>query len=280
MNEYVTLEGFKRYQGIEADQVGQDALLRTLLERSSRVLDIETERHYNPQVATRYYEHPSDTRDLWLDGDLLEVTVLTTCNGQTVLVPGDYYPMQGRSCTPPYTHIALRDGVYYTWTGTRRQATAVTGVWGYHSNWASAWQACTTLAEALDKTSPIVKITTGPQGDWNGLPFHLEPMMLLKVGSEYLYALATNAETPSLTVVRGANGTTVDSHLLGANVYVYQPDAIAQHVTSRLAAWLWHQKDSATFVTTGYPEIGLVEVPAGMPPDIQRLLKRLRPKRW
>jgi hypothetical protein len=278
MNEYITLDDFRRYQGIDMDQHDQDALLRQLLTNASRTWDAWTQRRFYPRVETRYYDHPREARRLWLDDDLLELTALTTYNGGTTLLPSEYFPMAGSSYQPPYSNIVLHPTKQFAWTGTPQKANAVTGIWGYHNDWDAAWWPYSTLASDVNASQTTITVTSGPGGAWNGIPFQFEPGMLLKLGTEYLHLLAVDAATLTLTVVRGANGTSAAAHDSGLIVAAYEVDPAVQNAVRRLTAWMWHQKDSATFVTTGYPEIGLVEVPSGMPPDIQRLIARFKRK--
>ena len=84
----------------------------------------------------------------------------------------------------------------------------------------------------------------------------------------------------SLTVTRGRNGTTAAQHAQDAAISIWEPDPDVVHWVRRIAAWLYTQKDSQVFGTTGYPEIGVVEVPADLPVDIKRAALDFRRRRF
>jgi hypothetical protein len=280
MNEYITLAAFKRYQGIDVDQLAQDWLLRTMLESASRSWDVWTRRRFYPRIETRYYDYKSK-RELWLHGDLLEVLALTTDNGQTVLAPGQYYPMAGSSYDrTPYSRIVTAVGTRFGYRSTPQRAISVTGVWGYHTDWANAWQPASTLASATTASDTTMAVAEAGGQDWQGRSGRFEPMMLLKVEAEYMYLVAIDEGTDALTVVRGVNGSTAATHAKDKPVHTFWVDPAVQIALSRITAWFWHQKDSATFATTGFPEIGLVEVPAELPAGLKALVDRFKPKRW
>jgi hypothetical protein len=267
MNEYLTLAAFKRYQGIDVDQYDQDWLIAELLESASRAWDIWTRRRFYPRVETRYYDH-QESYQLRLDDDLLEVTTLKTDEGDDTVSAADYWPMAGNSYgVTPYSRIVLKTTTTtpLTYSTIRRRANQVTGIWGYHTDWANAWALAATTAEALDATETGIDVA-----DVAGL----EAGMLLRVDTEYLYLSGVDGSANELTVTRGANGSTAATHTTSASVYRYKPDAGVVQAVRRLAAWLWHQKDSQSFTQTGYPELGIVEVPPAMPADLQRLVQR------
>jgi hypothetical protein len=280
MNEYITLAQFKRYQGIDADQADQDWLIRELLEGASRTWDTWTQRRFYPRIETRYYDY-REGYQLRLDDDLLAVTTLKTDNGDTTISASDYWPMAGSSYgATPYSRIVLdtTTATPLTYSSTRQRANAVTGIWGYHSDWANAWALATTTTEALDTSETGIDVTAAAGGDWMARGNRFEAGMLLLIGTEYAYVTAVDMPSDELTVIRGVNGSTAAAHDTSASVYAYRPDPGVVQAIRRLTAWMWHQKDNQSFMITGYPEIGIVEAPPGLPADLQRLVARYRRK--
>jgi hypothetical protein len=56
----------------------------------------------------------------------------------------------------------------------------------------------------------------------------------------------------------------------GYNNGTVPPDDV-KHAATRLAAWFYEQKD-APFNTVAFPELGALEIPPGVPPDIEATL--------
>jgi hypothetical protein len=282
MNEYITLADFKRYQGIDVDQLAQDWLLRTMIEGASRSWDAWTRRRFYPRIETRYYDYRY-SHELWLDDDLLEVTTFKTNNGGTTIDAADYWPRAGKSYSnTPYSHIVLKTttSTPLTYSSTAQRANEVTGVWGYHAGWASAWNQASTLAASITASATTITVAEAGGQDWQGRSGRFEPTILLKLEAEYMYLVAIDEGTDTLTVVRGVNGSTATTHDKDKPVYTFWVDPSIQVAVRRVTAWFWHQKDSGSFATTGFPEIGLVEVPAELPAGLKALVDRYKPKRW
>jgi hypothetical protein len=53
------------------------------------------------------------------------------------------------------------------------------------------------------------------------------------------------------------------------------PDEIVQAAT-RIAAYIYRQKDSQVFDTTAVPELGVMTIPSGIPKDVRTLLDIVR----
>ena len=103
------------------------------------------------------------------------------------------------------------------------------------------------------------------------------------------YVLLPNNSTPksmirlrkngSVTVWEGHSTTGDEQAISVAGSWGYSttpPDDIV-HAAIRWTAWLYRQRDGA-FGQTARPDIGLIETPAALPVDIERLLKPY--KRW
>lgn len=148
----------------------------------------------------------------------------------------------------------------------------VTGEFGINKDYANAWVILDTLATAITTTTQTVFEVDDVDGDDEyGLPPRFSIGQLIRVDSEYMEIINTNAATNEITVRRGQNGTTAATHLIGANVAVYRPDLNIRNVAARQAGLLYARQGAYTTVTvepTGteirYPADLLVELRAAL----------------
>ena len=144
---YATVEQVKEYllgQEDLPELVKDDQRIARICYQVSRSLERECkQRRFYPLRAARHFDHPAQSNQIWLGDDLLEVITLTTNNGNTTISASEFYGMQGQSYQAPYSRICLKEGgspANFTYTGTPQQANSIDGLWGYHDDWAEAWQ--------------------------------------------------------------------------------------------------------------------------------------------
>jgi len=276
MNEYVTFEALKKYTGIEDGNVEDDDLLMELCEDASRAFDTATCRRFYPRIETRYYDDPADSRLLKLDDDLLALTSLTTANGTDTISTSNCYLMKGTDYNAtPYDRIALKqsEGDLFYYSNTPQKATTVVGTWGYHDDWSNAWLDSNDTVQDDPLTTDSATLTVGDVdgGNLYGVTPRFQVGQTLKIDSEWMYVTDKPSGT-TLTVRRGINGSTAAQHDNASTVYVYQPPRKVVSATRRLATFLYRQKDSSVFDTTAFPELGMVQAPAGTPKDVLRAM--------
>jgi len=282
VNEYCSFEELKAELGIT--DTTDDSRLRKLMRDASRGVDGHCRRTFYPLRETRYFDHPWDASVLRLDRELLEVVTFTTQNGAITPLPGDYYLMCGQvEGMQPYDRIAMRvDGDYPTlsYNETEQRANAITGIWGYHEDWANAWEAVDALAAGITAAATTLTVADADGADLDGLTPRFMVQQLIKVGSETMYVTAKVAGTTnSLTVRRGVNGTTAAIQAISAPVSVFRPMEAVARATMMQAARLWKRKDTA-FATVVGPggmsgrnaATGMFEVYRGVDPDVEQLL--------
>lgn len=277
MNEYVSYEELKEY--LQITELDDDQDLRDFCEDASRALDAYCGRRFYPLVATRYYDDPPDDQLLLLDDDLLELSSLTTGNGSTVISSDDCFLMCGTSYNEtPYDRIALdtSSGTVFTYSGTPQKANEVVGIWGYHDDWARAWEdANDTVQTDLTASGTTLAVSSAGGTNIYGETPRFRVQDLIRIDNEYLYIAAKPQDT-LLTVVRGVNGSTATTHEQGTTIYIYRPmRAIAQAI-KRWAAYLYRQRDTGIFETTVYPETGTVVTPEGMPKRVRDMVAKYR----
>lgn len=210
---YASLADFKRFQtfGGSATYTSDDETVQRLaLEAASRKIDRFVQRSprgrsgFGPRTGTNYYDGDGGTC-LWLDDDLYAVTSVTvldetgSSSSTSLVETTDYYlePYDG----PPYRILRLNGLTSAALTAGLRTI-AVVGTWGYHSETVAA----TTLGAAISSTTATT-ITAA-----SGSAVSVGQTAL--IDSEQLYVTGISSNT--LTVVRGANGTTAATHSNGA----------------------------------------------------------------
>ena len=255
MNEYVGFSDLKTYLGVTG--AGDDALLKNICTRASRIWDTLTRRSFFEKLETRYYDY-QDAYELRLAADLLSLTTLTNGDGDAIssddyfLYPLNFYPKL-------WIEIEKNCGESFNYLSTRQRAITVLGLWGWHNDYDNAWASSgdTVQDDPLTAAATTLNVSDGD---------NFAVQQVVKIGSEQLYitAITDNA----LTVERGKNGTTAAEHTAASAITIWQPSADVVHWVLRLAAWLYKQKD-APFMKIAFPETGAVHVPASLPTDIQ-----------
>lgn len=279
---YITLAALKPTIGIKVSST-DDTLLETFLQWATSQIENYKGRHYDPRIETRYFDVPSaggstfgvfeprlqplaSQAPLRLDEDLLEMTTLL--NGDST--PITEYVLEPANCWPK-TRIRLISGAIWNTpsSGRTEQVIAVTGTWGSHSRYNAAWKLSGTTVQDNPLSSSATTITlTGVTG--------LEAGQLLKIESEFVLVTAVNTSSApvvyTLTVERGANGSTAASHVKTTPFYIWQVQGNITQACARLVKWRYTQKDVDTFDKTYSGETGMVSVPTAIPTDVMTLL--------
>jgi hypothetical protein len=243
---YATVESLKKaiVEGGSDYGTADDVLLLNVLGSVSRGIDTWCRRTrpdhpmsgFGPRTGTNRYDG-TGSNCLELDDDLLSISSVTTTSSIgggaiTVTDETDFYKRPyDRS---PYRELDLHENAASTtiWYRTRR-GTSVAGSWGYQDVRVTS---ASTTAEALDLTETGVDVTAGTD-------FEIGQTMLVESEQMSVTGITTN----TLTVVRGANGTTAATHNTGAAIGVYQyPEPVVQ--ACRLAALRrWRTRDAGSY---------------------------------
>lgn len=220
-------------------------LLRTVSARVDRAFH-ERRPLFAPYIETRKF--PLDGRRVnsasgtfEIDGYLLSLTG-TGISGTTVSnVEG--YP---DSSMPPFSYLHLTgccDDWYTTVCsdcsgGSGPQMVSVTGIWGMHTDYAHAWLAVDALAAAITTTTATTFTVASAAGDdAYGQPYRISIGHLLKIDDEYMEVV--KVVTNTITVIRGANGSTAATHLIAAVVYRWEVIPEVQYAVARQAGLLY-----------------------------------------
>jgi hypothetical protein len=185
----------------------------------------------------------------------LSATTITLADG-TVLTGSDYLALP-RGKTPSY-HLLLKDSTSYRWNEYEDDpegAVSILGVWGWHPDYTSAWVTGSTLNGAINASVTSITVTSGSL---------FSAGHLLKIDSEYLRITAVSGTT--LTVTRGANGSTAAAHDDGAVVYYWQPFEMVTQAAARWAAFLVSRDGAFTQAT--FDGVTTVTYPTDTPGDV------------
>lgn len=242
----------------------------------------DTQYRNYPGISANAYRTGASLNRLDVDDDLLEVFAFMTDNGNTTITSSNYYLKSGRSYNhAPYSRIELKYGgtpEILTWTGTPQQANTVSGVWGYHEQWADAWAQVDTVQDnplLIGSTSLTVSDANGVDEQGWSPRFQIQQLARLGTGedAEYVYLIDVNVSTNVLTIVRGVNGTTAAEWAQGTAIYLYRPMAEIKHAAEVLTVWAYRRKDSAgKEQDQPLAGSGILIVPSKLPHDVTSIL--------
>ena len=224
----------------------------TVLEAVSRLIDDRAERSdfgsgFGPRVGTNRYDGCAGSR-LRLHDDLLSITsatirLTTAAVATTTLVTDtDYYLLDandGYGAAPYRTLFLHRIGVSAFGSGFR--VTDITGTWGY----ANTTEALTTLGAAITTTTATTCTVASATNIVAGT--------MLLIDTEQVYVTSVSGTT--VTISRGANGTTAATHLNAAAVSRYRYPSQVVDVTTRLFLRRWKARDAGADGSDGGGDI-------------------------
>lgn len=291
MNVYATVDEVKLYIGKDPlQESSDDDLLLHFTIKASRMFDkfatngvLPTRRFY-PSIDTRDFDHPEDATVLKLRDDLLEVTTLTTKNGATSITPSDYklQTATNRYNQTPYNQIRLTGAgtvTEFEIDDTEFAANQIVGIWGYHDDWANAWEDSgdTVEDDPLSDSATTITVNDADGDDINGFSYRFKYQQLLKVESEYIWVTKVDPTNNTLTVRRGMNGSTAAAHVQDTPIYIYRPMADVREAMEELATHLYrHRKDIGTPSDRPIQREGLLIMPSTLPEEVKKILRPYR----
>ncbi len=128
---YVTLEQLRAEMGIE--EPDDDAILQQAIDDAVAYIEAETNRNFEAETDTRYYNRGAlgNDGDLYVDGDLLTVTTLTNGDDSSTVIPATEYTLIHRNVGPPYYALRMTTDTTYTWEWDVDGWVSILGTWGY-----------------------------------------------------------------------------------------------------------------------------------------------------
>lgn len=231
-----TLEQFKRHLNLDdADERDDERLWASLLGATATITQ-RTGRSYQPIHATLTHDaDPRRPNALHLIADALAIERIVDAFGT---LSADDVRLTAEGI------VYVRGARSFVWDGDGRGALAVTGIWGWHDQWAHAWRAsgdALLTGISADDDALFISDSTAPDALHSAPRF--QRGQLLAIGTdeavEYLGVMAIDSEAHRLDVVRGIHGTSAHTHDAHALIRVYQPPHHIQQTCLRLASWLY-----------------------------------------
>lgn len=244
MHPIATLHALRQHLGMADDETADDDRLFAALLAASAYIERASGRRFVPRRATLLHT-AWNSRELLLDDDLLELLVLT--NGDDSVIPPSEVII--RPAEGVIVALRLIGGNTFTWETTPLNAIGITGIWGWHDDWDSAWRnsADTVGDDPFDASAAILTVNDADGADAAHTAPRFQVGQTLRIGDEYLRVLVVDATTNTLGVQRGVDGTTAADHAQGTAIYTYQPPADVTLLAVRYAAWLYKEPDSGSF---------------------------------
>lgn len=275
---YCTLNDAKSLMaaGKDSEATDNDHLM-TLIHRASTRVNLELvgrsgDYIFLPQIKTRqvllsanYIDSIRNT--LMLKWPLLAITSVSV-DGTSVTSVASGYP----AGETPYRLLRINSSGshWYSYISTNcgdPVYAEIAGVWGWHSNYAEAWQD-SGLDLSANISSSVLSLTTSDvdRDDLYGLPPALSRGALIKIDDEFMWILDTTPTSDTASLKRGVLGSTAAAHESGASIYVWQTEEPIRHVVARQAAFMYHRRgayEQSTFdgaVSVQYPADLLLEL--------------------
>lgn len=284
---YATAWECMEYLDIHDDQsflLTDARFLRFTLDMS-RKFDTLAKRHFLALREIRTYDHPDEAtfeitagsgyltslpNILPLDADLLALIELKTNNGATTITSDNILLRTGDSYnfSPKDSIELVTDGTQTTflYSGTPQEANTVEGIYGYHEQYADAWQTVDTIQDAGGINASVTDVTVADADAFDelGLKPRFQAQQLVRFGTtdtvEMAYLTDVNYSADTLQVVRGVNGSTAAIAALNTSIQVFRPMYEIKHAMFVLASHAYRRKDS---IGSGERESKIV-TPSGM----------------
>jgi len=131
---YATLEDLRGH--LDIDITTDDYLLQEAIEDAQSYIDGQTNRHFEAETDTRYYDRSAIDRwnsrllNLYRD-DLLTVTTLTNGDSSGTAIASTKYWLTPRNEGPPYHGVLLKTDIADYWEFDTDYWVSIAGTWGY-----------------------------------------------------------------------------------------------------------------------------------------------------
>lgn len=238
MYTIATLEDLRRHLKLGDDNRGSDDDLLRALGEASHHIESATARRYCPRVETlEISPDEANPRSLLLPDDLLELRAVRDDGGEIDLARIRVYPAYQDE---PAFMLTLGGGRVFRTAAGGASVIRVTGLWGWHNRWTSAWRDSgdRLSRHALSASSRLFGVTDSDGADADGLRPRFHIGHLLRIDGEYLRVTGIDRAANQLTVLRGSAGTRATSHRQNAKIETYAPVPAIRDLTVRYAEQL------------------------------------------
>jgi hypothetical protein len=283
----ITLHQFKNYKGLDLIDTTSDMRMLDTIRAATADIEHYKQRHYDPRIQTRRLEIPRTAGSLFgvfdsslavgspkeptlrLADDLLEVIELK--NGDGSVIPTGSYELLPAGSSPSFGVRLIGE----SWCGGEDDRIELTGVWGTHEAYESAWMDSLDTIQDIGGISASATVMTvgdadGAAGDLQSPRFQVG--QLIRMDSEYCLALGVDTSHNQVSLARHQNGSTAATHAAGTSIQIWRPQANVVTACLRLAGWRWSQKDVDNYDKTYNVGSGVVTYPSALPADVVQLL--------
>lgn len=222
---------------------------------------------FAPWIGTRSipvtgFNTNSQSNTLSFNGFLLALTSISV-NGTTITDAAGY-----PNADAPFNMLRRSDGCS-DWYSTCQSLcdsaplqASVTGVWGFNSNYADAWMSVDVLVTPFitTTTQTTFKVVDVDGGDLYSVTPRISVGNLLKIEDEFVEVTLTDPITNTVTVKRGANGSTAAIHGSALTVYRFEVEEPVKYAVVRQAAFQYARRGA--FVSSEIQAMGSVVYPS------------------
>lgn len=276
---YITPKSIRRIIGTQDQSTNDDDILLWQADMISRRIEDFTNRRFFCYRQVIRQNWPGTSFVLYTPEDLH--TVYTITNGNGAIIPASVtvgstttqvqmiYPEQEY---PKYRiELAINSGVVWLFVGTPQQAITLDCLWGFPYATNTGQHNIATNATVQDATGQNATQTTLLVQ--SGI-FQVGHTILVEDEFQIVQDITTGVANDTLTVLRGACGTTAIAHAkdTAIKLEVYNPTIV--NAAYRWVSNLYRQKDAAVTDQVGFTGMGQLTTPLSMPKDVEQMLSQ------
>ncbi len=281
---YAPLARLRKRQGSATIDAADDLYWIEKLRTASNEIDNATMRdecNFAPVLETHKFDWTSPTYVGFRSQTLLSSplgaapfgTVVKDGAGVTITSTAFIPVGNANDAVGPYYGFELDPTLgYLLYVTTKIRAISVTGVWGYHLDYANAFHSSgvTTQDSPLTSGATTILVSTNDSTIYDSWGHNwdtgtVQPGHLIQVDNEWIQVIR-RVDSTHLQVIRGTNGTTPASHTIGTSILVYEAPEAIQEACVLYTAFLI-ARDGADFSKTTIPQAGGTVIPSGPPKD-------------
>lgn len=280
MTPYATLADVRNEMNAE-DTVDDSKVWRSIRQVSARIDGMfHVPNLFVPSIATRSiplngWNINSVDRTLIMrsaEGAVSPLLSLTGVGiGAQTLAVGSTVNVYPAGMSPSYA-LQLACCADLTWYAycTSASSAIISGIWGYHTDYAHAWIAVDALTADLDLTATTLTVADVDGENAYAEAPRISAGHLLQIGSEWMDVVKTDPDTNGVTVVRGVNGSTAATHTTDDTVSVFLVDESIRRAVTRQSAFQYSRKGA--YESRRTDGLTAVEYPSDLLGEVQDLL--------
>lgn len=272
---YTTLQAARRQLAV--DLTVDNAILADYLPLATQAIEDLTGHWFEPHIATFGFDGEVGNATLNLrDRPLLESTALLNGNGASVdtanytLLPVGQYPKERVRLNRGYYWLApsqtsvlcapLVDAAY------AEDAIQLTGIWGFHRNYASAWRD-TGLTVSGAHTAATETLTTSASVSTQFDIGNMLKIVNASTGALIEFLNVSGLTTPATsvaTVERAYNGSTATALTGGEKIYVWKMEPLIEWAAREVVSAAYVSRQNATGEQAnvgGFGSVTITDIP-------------------